>query len=390
MADRLVTELKALFPGSAETGMDSTISSELFPNEHLIWQGGPERWGLLRMTPYLVVIVVLFALLGYAAHGRGLTMWQYLLWMMSSIQGPIEPMLGIGAVGLAAALGFSLRDPRRRWSYVATDQRLMTFYRGRKLRQVTPAGVDRLRTLPSLELRLRGLGDVVWAVYRGESGGGGGPDQGKHGFLGVKDPDAWCRRIAAWADLLRSQAASSSDTVASKIEDVDRGRTVEGLRTLRNIRYGFRITVPDDWPGEVALVERKPIRLLGVSLPVKRETKTNCRPVAQAEDDWNLLTLSKSGGLSLQLEARSAKPQSSQQGLNPMLRSRALESNDDLHCGPFRGHSVDYKLANRLAVRWVELAGTDCHLELKASMEPEQMVLHRRALDAIVGSIDAV
>lgn len=198
-----------LFPGWDRQQLPPDVEAELDPGEELLWLGGPDRWGLFRATPFVVVLFLVVGISTYISAGSGLTLWEYAARLLGTM-GLAPHLAGLGLVGLFAVfLGLSLRDPRPRWNYVVTDRRLLTFYRGEKLREANIGRMNRLRVLQGIEGRLRNVGDVLWSpVTNVESNSG--PDRGRHGFRGIRDPKIWQQRLQTWGQTVELSAATDA------------------------------------------------------------------------------------------------------------------------------------------------------------------------------------
>ena len=154
-------KLAALFP--ARSGSHPPlVEDELASGETIIWSGGPERWGLFRMTPFVIAIIgflVVLTVTGIQAGYAGpIDFVQGFLLDQRGSDALIVPVLGLL---LLALMFWWMRDPRSKWLYVVTDQRLLVFYRGKKLREASPDELDKLQILEGVERRMRNLGNVV-------------------------------------------------------------------------------------------------------------------------------------------------------------------------------------------------------------------------------------
>ena len=198
-----------LFPGWDRQQLPPDVEAELEQEEELLWLGGPDRWGLFRATPFVVALLLVVGISTYISVGTGLTLWEYAARLLGTM-GLAPHLVGSGLVGLFAVfLALSLRDPRPRWNYAVTDHRLLTFYRGEKLREANIGRMNRLRVLQGIEGRLRNVGDVLWSpVTNVESTSG--PDRGRHGFRGMRDPKTWQQRLQAWGQTVEQSAAADA------------------------------------------------------------------------------------------------------------------------------------------------------------------------------------
>ncbi|HKK57630.1 hypothetical protein [Marinobacter sp.] len=109
-----------------------------------------------------MVLIVLFAYFSYLDAASDSSAWQYLM-MSSRLSGSDELIIPALVAGYLLVLGLALRDPRGRRTYVVTDRRVITFYKGRKLRQGGPEKLSQLQVVKGVEGQIRNIGDVVWA-----------------------------------------------------------------------------------------------------------------------------------------------------------------------------------------------------------------------------------
>ncbi|HMB39881.1 MAG TPA: hypothetical protein VKO85_12455 [Wenzhouxiangellaceae bacterium] len=54
-----------LFPPSATDSVPSVVRDELSPGEGILWIGGPDRWGLFRATPSVLILAGAIGFLTY-------------------------------------------------------------------------------------------------------------------------------------------------------------------------------------------------------------------------------------------------------------------------------------------------------------------------------------
>lgn len=388
---RLVRTLRERFPTPTSLEPDPAVRSELWAGEQVVWLGGPSRWGLFRITPALVVLAAAWGFSVYLTRTAGLNLWQYLQHLFGTAEG-LGTWLPLGlAAFLAGLFLLSLRDPRKRWTYVVTDRRLMTFHKGEKLREAGPDDLDDLRVHDSVEARLRGIGDVLWRRHRqgSEAKGASGPDHGRHGFRGMADPHEWLERLEEWREELHRAAREASEEFAA--EGGRRGSgAAEGTTTLENRKYEFRLTVPAEWHGTAQTLESRPRRLLGFELPLSSTRTTASQPLHEAGEEWNLLEIAGRSGFGLKLMVHDGPPEKDFETLRAQMSSRLVSSDGDYQAGPFRGFRLDYTFTSNAYIRWVVLEGPGFHLELQALVKPDQKEAHLPAFEALLKSIERV
>lgn len=201
--------LADIFPGDPPSEPHPWLRPELEPDERVVWQGRPNRWGFLTATPFVVVLVAALGLVYFTLGGPGVGVGGAFGRLLSGDAPLWLPALLLA--GLAVVAWLVLRDPRPRWLYAVTDRRMMTFYRGSKLREVRPDGLHALRVVQSPEMRMRRLGDVVWKdpdepapedpgtpTARTGRRGRRASDRSRWGFRGMADPERWRERMMEW------------------------------------------------------------------------------------------------------------------------------------------------------------------------------------------------
>ena len=163
--------------------------------------------------------------------------------------------------------------------------------------------LDRLRTLKGPEGCLRGIGDVVWACFNKEhTAEGRGPDQGKHGFRGMQQPDQWRARLVAWDDIVRNIAARNASAFSERAADSDRRSAPEtNMRRLKNRSFAFALTLPKQWVGRIGGQESKPLRILGLNTPINQVRKLSDDPIYKAPETWNFITINGRSGMTFKL-----------------------------------------------------------------------------------------
>jgi len=382
-------ELSEIFPRSDPGQLPSYVTDELFHGEQVVWNGGPTRWSLFRATPFMVVLLVAAGLLAYIARDSGLGPVEFLVMAQSAQEGARALIIpGLVAIYLGF-LAFSLRDPRSRWIYVATDRRLMTFFNGRKLRQAGSEGLDRLRVIQGPEMRLRGLGDVVWQLVRGgeHSNESTGPDHGRRGFRGMPDPQAWKERLLAWRDAVRAGAQRQAGEFAARASRQRHdSRSQPGMRTLQNRGYGFSLALPEHWVGRIGLREKRPRRVLGFALPLKLETVSS-EPLHSPPQRWNFIEVAGRSGMVFKVDVHDGPPESSLADWKSTVGASLLDADGNLRCGPLAGYRVDYRVLDRMYGRYAMLAGEGFHLLATVMIPPRQADALMPAIDAVFGSV---
>jgi len=391
----VVPELRKVFPRSDPGQLPSYVTDELFGGEQVVWSGRPTRWGLFRGTPFIVVLLVAAGLLAYMARGSGLGPVAFLVMAQSAQHGARALILpGLVAIYLGF-LASSMRDPRSRWIYVATDRRLMTFFNGRILRQAGSEGLDRLRVIQGPEMRLRGLGDVVWQVIRGgeQSNESTGPDQGRHGFRGMPEPEAWRQRLIQWREEVRRAGISEAREFADQSRECRQSRhRTEGIstsprsRTIAGGAHGMRITLPEAWVGKVGRIESVRPRLFGFELPIDRIRVRSSRPLHRAEPDWNFIDIAGRSGFGVRLR------------VGPGSLARSAEAGDEaaravagcgkpVQYGTLTGYRSEQNLFGKACLLNVGLDGDGFHITVTATYPPAHRGTYGDALDAVIESI---
>lgn len=381
--------LSELFSPSETDNIPSGIAQELVRDERVAWIGGPSRWGLFRVTPFVFIGVGLSVVLTYLSSGSGTSPWYYLI-SIASVQTGINALIlpGLLAAGLVF-LGMALRDPRRRWTYVVTDRRLMTFYKGRKLREAGIDRLERLQVIRGLEGRIRGIGDIVWARLRKERNSEGrGPDHGLHGFRGMEDPERWKARLLEWRQAVRSHAVRDAkefeQRAASHAAPAPPG---SGMRRVANNRFGFSITLPEHWVGRIGLQERARLRILGLELPVQKVRQSSNEPLHKPPESWNFISVSGRSGMKFRINVNPGPPVATFETSRDKVGRSLIEADGKWRCGPLTGYRVDYRYLDTLFCRFAMLAGDGFHMLINVTVPPDQADDLLPALNAAFGSI---
>lgn len=386
------SELSGIFPPSDTRSIPTGVSNELGQNEHVVWIGGPARWGLFRATPFVLILVGAFGYLAYLAAGSETTAWQYLNWILSVQTGTDALIIPGLAAGYVVILGLAMRDPRHRWMYVVTDRRLMTFFKGRKLRETGTEKLDALQSLKGLEGRLRDIGDVVWSRGGGDySSERRGADHGRHGFRGMQQPDVWKTHLREWGNALAGMAASDAKAFETRAADAGSESTGgDGLRRLANRKFGFSMTLPEHWVGRVGLQERAPFRILGLEMPFKQIKQVSNEPLHKPPESWNFITVAGRSGMKFHVNANQGPPVAAFETSRDKVGKSLIDADGDWRCGPLSGYRVDYRYLDKLHCRFAMLAGDGFHMLVNITMPPDQTDDLLPAIDAVFDSIRAV
>lgn len=386
--------MESALPASESDRVPGVIRDELDFEEDVVWIGGPDRWGLFRATPFVLILVGAFGYLAYLGAASDGSAVQYLVMMAESQSGTDTLILPGLAAGYLVILGLAMRDPRQRWIYVVTDRRLMTFYKGRKLRQLGAERIDRLTVLKGLEGHLRGIGDVVWS----RSGGGGagegvarGPDQGRRGFRGMRQPDRWKERLFEWAATLERRAAGDAAAFVERAQKPgSQSSTNTGARQLENRRFGFAITVPEHWVGRIGLQERAPFRILGFEMPFKQLLTKSDEPLHRAPPAWNFIAVAGRSGMKFKVNVNEGPPVAAFETSRDKVAKNLIDADGNWRCGPLTGYRVDYLYLDRLHCRFAMLAGEGFHMLVNITIPPDQADDLLPAIDAAFDSIQAL
>lgn len=384
-----ILKLREIFPRSDTHDLPEPVAGELLHNERVLWVGGPDRWGLFRLTPFALAPIGAYSALAYLGAESGITAWQMLKMLLANQAGPealILPALGAGYI---LALGLALRDPRRRWTYVVTDHRLMTFFKGKKLREAGTQRLDRLRSLQSLEGRLRGIGDVVWArINKGSNSKDQGPDHGRHGFRGMKQPDQWKARLVAWSDALQDIAARDAGAFAKRASDPHHRTTAQtNMRRLMNRAFGFAMTLPEGWVGRIGVQSSIRLNILGLNMPFKQVRKLSNEPIHKAPETWNFIAISGGSGMHLKVIVNEGPPAVTFDSSRNKIGKSVIDAEGDYRCGPLSGFRVDYLFLNKLHCRFATLVGENFHMLINITMPFKQARHLMPAIDAVFDSI---
>lgn len=386
-----IRALRELFPPSDTQSIPTSVSSELGQNEHVVWIGGPARWGLFRATPFVLVLAGALGYLAYLAAGSETSAWQYLVWILSNQSGTDALIIPGLAAGYVLILILAMRDPRHSWMYVATDRRLMTFFKGKKLRETGTEKLDVLQSLQGIEGRLRGIGDVVWSRGGGEySSEKGGPDQGRRGFRGMRQPDAWKARLIEWGNALAGMAASDARAFETRASSTDSESSAgDGLRRLVNRRFGVSLVLPEHWVGRVGLQERAPFRIFGLEMPFQQMIQRSNEPLHKPPESWNFITVAGRSGMKFNVNVNPGPPVATFETSRNKVGTSLIDADGDWRCGPLSGYRVDYRYLDKLHCRFAMLAGDGFHMLVNITMPPDQADDLLPAVDAIFGSIRA-
>lgn len=385
-------ELEEIFPPSERRKPPAGVEDELLRGERPVWIGGPSRWGLFRATPFVLIPAGALAWLTYLGSASESSPWQYLA-MMASMQTGTDALILPGlALGYLVILGLALRDPRERWTYVVTDRRLMTFFKGQKLREADASCLDRLQVLQGIDGRLRDIGDVVWArVGNSESSAGRGPDQGRHGFRGMKDPRGWKERLQQWGEAVRRLAAGDarafknreSSPAASQSAGDDKPR-------IDNRKFGISMTLPDHWLGRIGLQERAPFRIFGLEMPFNQIRKLSDQPLHKPPESWNFISVAGRSGMKFQVNLNEGPPVAAFETSRDKVGETLIQADGDWRCGPLSGYRVDYLYLDKLHCRFGMLAGDGFHMLVNITLPPDQADDLLPAVDAVFDSIRSV
>jgi len=385
-------ELREIFPSSETQGVPTSVSDELGHDEQVVWIGGPARWGLFRATPFLLIIAGAFGYLAYLAAGSDASVWQYLTWILSVQSGTDALIIPGLAAGYALILGLAMRDPRNRWMYVVTDRRLMTFFKGRKLRETGTEKLNVLQSIQGLEGRLRDIGDVVWSRGHGDySSSKGGPDQGRRGFRGMQQPDVWNARLLEWGAGLAAMAASHARTFETQVSNTDSdSNSVAGTRHLVNRRFGFSMTIPAHWVGRIGLQESAPFRILSLETPFKQTRRLSNEPLHKPPESWNFIAVAGRSGMRFTVNINQGPPIASFETSRDKVGKTLIDPDGDRRGGPLTGYSVDYRYLDRFHCRFAMLAGEGFHMLAKITIPPDQADDLLPAVNAVFDSIRSV
>ena len=386
---RQTRELHEIFPPCDRASVPSDVEDECSRGEHIVWIGGPFRWGLFSATPFVLIPGGAFAYLAYLASASDSSPWQYLGMMVSTQTGTDALILPGLAAAYLVILGLALRDPRPRWTYIATDRRLMTFFKGRKLREADVSRLDRLEVVQGIDGKFRNIGDVVWArVGSSDSSSGRGPDQGRHGFRGMRDPLVWKQRLLEWGEAVRRHAARD----AKAFEDRSRASAAstspgDGMRLMNNRRYGISLTLPEHWVGRIGLQERAPFRIFGIEMPFRQTIQRSSEPLHKPPQSWNFITVAGRSGMKFNVNINQGPPVAAFETSRNKVGKSLIDADGDWRCGPLSGYRVDYIYLDRLHCRFGMLAGDGFHMLVNITLPPDQAEDLLPAVDAVFDSI---
>jgi len=390
------------FPGDPPAEPHPWVARELYADEELLWQGHPHRWGFVTATPFLVAAVFVLGYLYITVGDSGVGLRDGVFLLFREMAPWVFPLLGVLLLGV---LYFAFRDPRARWLYAVTDERMMTFHQGERVREVGPRELGRLQVVAGREMRLRGLGDVLWH-YNPKNNrsdpSNAGPDRGRWGFRGMPEPEKVKDGMLAWAEAVRADvdaagrgvADTSAPTPGASPEDPE-AVAPAGI-DVPNREHGFALTVPPDWRGTVGREKKRELVLLGVDTGIRSADLEEETSIEAPIDDWTVLQVRGRSGAELDLriqlgplEAEGSDPFGS---LLAMGLGEPDPSEPELEQGPFSGFSQTYRRPG-FALRHVYLDGDDVHLVIvgkvgsgSARARADQLA----EIDAIVRSIRAI
>ncbi len=386
------TQLGKLFPASDVLAVPAEVADELGHSERVIWIGGPSRWGLFRATPFVLILAGAFGYLTYLGAAIDSSPWQYLLWMQSTQTGTDALILPALAAGYLAILGLALRDPRGRWIYAVTDRRLLTFYKGIKLREADASCLEHLEALQGIDGRLRNIGDVIWTRVNREHGSGGrGPDQGSHGFRGMNDPLAWKQRLLQWGEAARRHAARDAKAFESRSRaSAASASPADGMARINNRRYGISITLPEHWVGRIGLQERAPFHIFGMEMPFQQMIQRSNEPLHNPPESWNFITVAGRSGMKFQVNVNPGPPVAAFERSRDKVGESLIDADGNWRCGPLSGYRVDYLYLDKLHCRFAMLAGDGFHMLINMTIPPNQADDLLPGVDAVFDSIRAI
>jgi hypothetical protein len=383
------TQLQDIFPRPESQRIPDEVLAEMAEGEPVIWHGVPDRWGLFRATPFVVAIVLAVGVSIAMSSGTGLTPAEY-LWRLAGSLGA-DPAL-IATAAAAMFFGFlaaSLRDPRNRWTYVVTDRRMITFHKGRKLREADITRLERLRVVQGLEARIRDVGHVVWERIRySENSRVRGPDQGEHGFRGMRNPKDWAERLQSWGQALSHGAAADAREFRSRAAEPNAGAPPpSGSRVLRNRRFGFEMTLPGRWVGRIGRQQRKPFELFGLELPLQSLERVSKRPLHDSPEDWNYIEVQGRSGMKFTVNVNEGLPVATFETSRDKVADKLVDADGDFRCGPLSGYRVDYGHLGKRHCRFAMLAGDGFHMLFNVAIPLAQAEDLLPAVDAVFDSI---
>ncbi len=380
--------LRAEFPRTPGDPLPPAIADQLDRDEPVIWHGSPDRWGLFRATSFVIAIALTVGAALALSSGSGLTPTEY-LWRLAGST-PIDPRLMVAgsAVALFGLLALALRDPRGRWTYVVTDRRLMTFHNGRKLRELAPDRLRRLQVLQGIEGRLRNVGDVVWSRVASTDSNVRGPDQGRHGFRGMRDPEAWLERLEQWGRAVEQIAADDAREFSrAQRSPESEAPPAAGSVRIDNRRYGFSIELPARWVGRIGTDEKKPLTVIGVRLPIPTLDRGSNQPLHDPPADWNFIKVQGRSGMKFTLTIADGPPSASYEAVRAGAGTSLVDADEELRVGPLRGFGVDYRHRDKVHIRRAILEGDGFHLQIIAALPNHQASDLLPAIEAAVDSI---
>ena len=381
----MTKELHEIFPPSDGRHPPAFVLDETVQAEEVLWHGKPDRRGFFRATPFAVAVVTAVVASVFMSADTGPIPWQYATSLVGAT-GEAEASMMIGLVlAFVALLALGLHDRRQRWTYVVTDRRLMTFHRGRKLREARPWHLDRLRVVPGVEGRVRDTGDVIWARITDNPRG---PDRGRHGFRGMRDPEEWKRRLMQWREAVERRATEDARGFSGRFaEPAAAGAPASGSRAIENRRYGFSMTIPERWVGRIGLRQPAPLRLFGLELPIGRVREVSNEPLHAAPDDWNYIAVTGRSGMKFGVDISDGPPVAAFETSRDRIGDALVDADGDYRCGPLYGYRIDYVHLERQHNRFAMLAGDGFHVLFNVVLPLHQARELLPAIDAVFASI---
>ncbi len=422
MAKELKDALRALFPGDHPITHHPWVTPMLKEGETVVWQGTRERSGEYSMVRQMVSLVLLILAAVVLANFAGIS--PDLLLSLMDQDSPEQFMVPIGVIAALFVFGVvrARRDPAQEWVYAVTDQRLLTFYKGEPLRIATPDDVERFAARRDIEARIRGTGDVTWALGTQNKGNHGGPDRGRHGFLAIKNPVEMRDRLKQWrglvydhgddADLafsrqVQGETAGVANDCAPDHAAADSGipvvqpqQAVSGV-AVKNRPRGFVLTIPQHWTGRMAIRKTERLKLLGVELPIPTLVFDNEAHLPQTTDDWNFLELQGLGGVSFELEVADGPVPTTYAAEMTALEKNGqsdgiVQTFPEISQDGLSGFSIIYDLRTGAVsldtgvVRRVWLGNDEYHLNIYAKVTASDSGAQSEALDAMIASTRSV
>lgn len=383
------TETGEIFPASDVQDAQPGVEGELQRGEQLVWIGGSARWGLFSATPFVLILVGAFGYLAYVGAASEASALQYLMMIASAQSGTDALILPGLAAGYLVIVGLALRDPRGCWTYVATDRRLMTFYKGRKLREADVSRLDRLQAVQGIDGRLRNVGDVVWARRSGKhSSEGRAPAQRRHGFRGIPEPRQWERRLLAWRKAVTRLAADDARSFQKQAADpCSRDRFSGRPATNRQPEIRLSMTLPEHWVGRMGFQERAPFTILGLKMPFDQILVKSNEPLHKPPALWNFIEVAGRSGMKFNINVNEGPRVASFETSRDTVGKTLIDAEGNWQCGPLAGYRIDYRYLDKLHCRFAMLAEDGFHILVNITLPPDQADDLLPAVDAVFGSI---